>query len=131
MKPTRSRLPCLHVAAAAALAFLAGTSARADYPSAVLADGPLTYYRFSETGVAPLPLPVATNYGTVGASGNAAPFSLLHDSPIVMGDSGPLTADSSETAYTFPQPVENGNVNSLQVPWQNTFALDVSWPLTI
>jgi len=37
----------LALAAAGVCILMAGLTARADYPSAVLADGPLTYHRFS------------------------------------------------------------------------------------
>src|SRR5437764_12813284 len=45
---------------------LAGPVARADYKSAVLADGPLAYYRLNDAA----PADIATNNGSLGASGN-------------------------------------------------------------
>jgi hypothetical protein len=53
--------------AAATLLLMAGLSAGATYPSAVLADHPLGYWRFSETPVV-TPDPVANNLGTAGTN---------------------------------------------------------------
>src|SRR5262245_58703950 len=39
----------------------------ADYPSTVLADGPIAYYRFSDTLVG-VPAPIAHNSGSLGTS---------------------------------------------------------------
>ena len=69
--------------AAASLAFLAVTTARADYPSAVFADGPLTYHRFNETGVVSMQYPLATNIGTLGASVNGADYSTDPSGPAI------------------------------------------------
>ncbi|HVM48657.1 MAG TPA: LamG-like jellyroll fold domain-containing protein [Candidatus Acidoferrum sp.] len=124
MKPTRLWPSGLRVALVASLVIMAGTSAHADssYKSAVLADGPLTYHRFSEANVVSVPYPVATNSGTLGAAANGTPTSFLLDDPILVGDPGALTTDPSETAYTFPGPAANGNLNTLEVPWQPTLA---------
>jgi hypothetical protein len=87
--------------AAVSLAFLAGMTARADYPSAVLADGPLTYYRFNETGQVSMPYPLATNLGTVGAAGNGTDTTRVTPLALTRGVPGPLN-DPSSKAMRFP-----------------------------
>jgi hypothetical protein len=84
--------------AAGVLAFMAGLTARADYPSVVLGDGPLTYHRFNETTVVPTPYPMATNLGTLGTVANGAD-AVAQDPGIVRGVAGVLPDD---TAYNFP-----------------------------
>src|ERR1035437_10077204 len=69
MKPT-PKIRSLTMVAAASLALMAGTTARADYPSAVLSDGPVGYYRFSEQSVTTSPLPAVANIGSVSTAGN-------------------------------------------------------------
>jgi hypothetical protein len=60
--------PALALCAGALL--LAGAPARADYPSEILSDSPVVYYRFDDN-VATGDLDWATNYGSLGAAGNA------------------------------------------------------------
>jgi hypothetical protein len=88
--------------AAASLALMAGTTARADYPSAVLADGPLTYHRFNETGVVSMPYPLATNIGTLGASVNGADYSTDPSGPAIGKGLAGALADPANTAFSFP-----------------------------
>jgi hypothetical protein len=62
----------LPLAAAGILTVTAALTARADYPSTILGDSPLTYYRFSETTVVPTPYYLrVTNGGGFTNSGSA------------------------------------------------------------
>src|ERR1039458_7780353 len=94
MKPTPTR-SLLAQAAAVALALMAGMTARADYPSTVLGDGPLTYLRFSETTVVPTPYPLATNLGTLGTVANGSD-AVAQDPGVVRGVAGALADRSAE-----------------------------------
>jgi hypothetical protein len=94
----------LCAAATAAALCSAGPSARADYPSQVLAFQPLTYWRFSETG--PFSF-TATNLGTLGAAANG-----VYSDPTAMeGQPGALVG-SSDTAAAF-----NGSYEKIDVPF--------------
>ncbi len=115
MKPTSIRHH-LALAAAGVLALTAGLSALADYPSSVLADGPLTYYRFSEAAVVPTPYPLATNIGTLGAVANGAD-AVAQDPGVVRGVSGAL-ADPDNTAYNFP----GGTNTAVVIPYNAVLA---------
>jgi hypothetical protein len=113
MKPTCIR-NLLSLAAVGALALLAGMTARADYPSVVLGDGPLTYHRFSETTVVPTPYPMATNLGTLGAAANGAD-AVAQDPGVIRGVSGVLSGD---TAYNFP----GGTNTAVVIPYNAVLA---------
>src|ERR1035438_9348662 len=89
MKPT-TKIRSLTMVAAASLAFLAGTTARADYPSAVLNDGPVGYYRFSEQSVTTSPLPAVANIGSVSPAGNGAITGPNYEPTVVGGVAGAL-----------------------------------------
>ena len=102
--------------AAASLAFLAGTTVRADYPFAVLADGPLTYHRFNETGQVSMAYPQATNSGTLGAAIDGADYS-TGGPGIVKGVAGAL-ADPNNTAYSFP----GANDTAVYIPYDPVLA---------
>jgi hypothetical protein len=54
-----------------ALALLGSADARAGYQSAVLGDGPVTYHRFSESGITGASYPTFANSGTNGTADNA------------------------------------------------------------
>ena len=91
-------------AVAAAVLWGAGLTARADYPSEVLALQPLTYWRFSETG----PFNVtATNVGTLGAVDNG----VYNDPTYSEGQPGALVG-SSDTAARF-----DGATSKIDVPF--------------
>lgn len=99
-----------------ALALTGGLlAAKADYPSEVLADGPLAYYRLNENVTTPT-FDVATNAGSVGALGNGTYASTTH------GAAGAIVAQPGNTAVTFP------GAGSLSVPYQA--ALNVAGPFT-
>ena len=115
MKPTCIRTSVL-LSVLGALTLLAGMTAHADYTSAVLADGPLTYYRFSEATVVPTPYPLATNLGTLGAVANGSD-AVAQDPGIVRGVSGAL-ADPDNTAYNFP----GGTNTAVIVPYNAVLA---------
>jgi Concanavalin A-like lectin/glucanases superfamily len=67
MKPNSKYV--LRLGATVLLALTVGQKARADYPSAVVSQNPSIYYRLNET-IQPAPTPLATNLGSLGASGN-------------------------------------------------------------
>ena len=73
----------------AVVGLLAATPALADYPSTVLGDGPLLYWRLGETGSAPAN-PVAANLGFLGAAQNGA----FPGAPM-SGMPGPLVGDAT------------------------------------
>ena len=112
MKPT-TKIRSLTMVAAASLAFLAVTTARADYPSAVLNDSPVGYYRFSEQSVATAPLPAVANIGSVGTAGNGAILGPNYEPTVVGGMAGALLPDPTDTAFYFP----GGLVNTVSVPY--------------
>ena len=87
-----SHIYLLYCAAGAAL-LAADGSARADYPTTVLGDGPLAYYRFSETVTMPA-LSYASNLGSVGSAANGTFNGVLGGVP------GALSG-STDTATTF------------------------------
>jgi hypothetical protein len=103
MKPLDSTM-FARTAVAAVVLWGAGLTARADYPSEVLALQPLTYWRFSETG----PFNVtATNVGTLGAVDNGA----YSDPTYSQGQPGALFG-SSDTAARF-----DGTSSKIDVPF--------------
>ena len=61
----------------------------ADYPSAVLSDNPLVYYRLADTP----PVDVAKNSGSLGAVGNG-----IHGPGVVHRTAGALTANGNASA---------------------------------
>ena len=124
MKPSSIRYS-LALVAAGVLALLAGMTARADYQSAVLGDGPLTYYRFSETSVITLPYPMATNLGTVGPAGNGTDMARVGDLAMVRGVPGPLN-DPSSKAIWFPG---TGTDNRVHVDYNSIW--NTTGPFTV
>jgi hypothetical protein len=89
LHPTR----LVRTAMAAVVLWGAGATARADYPSEVLALQPLTYWRFNETGTFYF---TATNRGTLGPSANGT-----YSNPTYMqGQPGALFG-STDTAARF------------------------------
>jgi hypothetical protein len=118
MKPTPTRSLLAQVAAVA-LALMAGMTARADYPSTVLGDGPLTYLRFSETTVVPTPYPMATNLGTLGTAFNGSD-AVAQDPGIVRGVPGVLPGD---TAYDFP----GGTNTAVVIPYNAVLAQNAAF----
>src|ERR1035441_2523643 len=115
MKPSCIR-NLLSLGAIGALALLAGMTARADYPSTVLGDSPLTYHRFSETTVVPTPYPLATNLGTLGTVANGSD-AVAQDPGVVRGVAGAL-ADPNNTAYNFP----GGTNTAVAIPYNAVLA---------
>ena len=91
-------------AVAAAVLWGAGLTARADYPSEVLALQPLTYWRFSETGTFSF---AATNLGTLGTVDNG----VYNDPTYSKGQPGALIG-SSDTAARF-----DGATSKIDVPF--------------
>jgi len=90
-------------------------AAKADYPSEVLADGPLVYYRLNENVTTPT-YDVATNAGSLGATGNGRYASATH----LVG--GALVGQPGNTAVDFP------GVGNMSVPFQA--GLNVAGPFT-
>jgi hypothetical protein len=91
-------------AVAAAVLWGAGVTARADYPSEVLALQPLTYWRFNDTGTFSF---TATNLGTTGTNDNG----LYSDPTYMQGQPGALFG-SSDTAARF-----DGATSKIDVPF--------------
>ena len=107
--------PYLWACALGALALGAAVlPAQADYKSTVLADGPLAYYRFSETVTMPV-LSYATNIGSVGPAANGTFNGAFGGVP------GALVGNTN-TATTFG----NGNV---VIPY--SAAINPSGPFTV
>ncbi len=125
MKRTCSWSFPLPVAAAALLTFLVGGSARADYASAVLGDGPLTYHRFSEASVVTMPYPLATNIGTLGAVANAPDYTTAPPDPAIGKGLPGALADANNTAFRFP----GKNATAVVVPYNAELA--PSGPFTV
>ncbi len=105
MKIIAQKSLCLSLAA---LALCAATwTARADYAAEVLAQQPLTYWRFSEAAPFTWPDNVATNLGTEGATANGA----YSDQYAAKGAPGAL-AGSTDTAAAF-----SGTLSKIDVPF--------------
>jgi hypothetical protein len=98
---------------------LTGTTARADYSSAVLGDGPLSYHRFNETIVVPTPYPMATNLGTLGTAFNGSD-AVAQDPGIIRGAPGILPSD---TAYNFP----GGTNTAIVIPYNAVLAANAAF----
>ncbi len=86
---------------AAAAGILASASARADYPSTVLGDGPVAYFRLNETGVLPT-LDQAANLGSLGALGTG-----LYSGTAIHPVAGALAGETTTAARFFG---DNGRV---------------------
>src|SRR5688572_6725152 len=100
-KPFISTLRILSVLAAFAGVSQTSQAAEGGYAGAVLADGPVAYFRFSDT------LPVATNSGSLGAAangtynGDAAPGAQAPRSPAFYGFEADNTALQLDGAGDF------------------------------
>jgi len=92
----RLQLPLLLTAACSQFLTIA---IAADYPSAVLADGPLAYYRL---GDAAAPLPAARNAGSLGAAGNGTHVNVLH------GNGGAIAGSANGSTYYTEYPGQGG-----------------------
>jgi hypothetical protein len=99
---------------AAALAFLAGPSAKADYSNSVMALNPVAYWPLNETNLPPDTVGPATavNLGTLGSSLNA-PFNNVD---VIHGYPGAL-ASTTDTANSF-----NGFNTRAQSPYTSDLA---------
>jgi hypothetical protein len=90
-------------------------AAKGDYPSEVLADGPLVYYRLNESVTTPT-FDTAANSGSLGAAGNGLYNSATH---LV---AGAIVAQPGNAAVDFPA------VGNVSVPFQA--GLNVAGPFT-
>lgn len=90
-------------------------AAKADYPSEVVADGPLVYYRLNESVTTPT-FDTAINSGSLGAAGNGVYNSATH---LV---AGAIVAQPGNAAVDFPA------VGNVSVPFQA--GLNVAGPFT-
>lgn len=81
--------------------------AGADYPSTVLSQSPVGYWRLNET-IAPSPIPAAPNLGSVGAAGDGA-----YLGGILRGLPGALPGDASDKA------IQNSDTAArVQIPYR-------------
>ena len=108
------KMKSLMGAASVILALSAGPTARADYSSTVNSFGPVGYWPLNETNAPPSN--VATNLGTLGATGNGA-----YGGGITNGIAGALVG-SSDTAASF------SGTGGLTVPYNA--ALTINKPFT-
>ncbi len=112
----------LAVSTVALVGLLAGHTAHADYASTVLADGPAAYFRLNDNAVTPPP-PVATNLGSLGATGNGA-YSGSYLKPV----EGAMAGDTA-VGFSNPGSTTVAYVGSVNVP--NHPALNPSGGFTI
>lgn len=105
---------------AACLALGAGLTARADYQSTVVSQGPIGYYRLGET-VQPPASVVAANIGSVGTDGTGE-FML----DVIRGVPGAIVGEAANTAVRFPGVVDG---NRVRIPY--TAEWNSSGPFTI
>jgi hypothetical protein len=131
MKIPSNRLPCLLLAGAAALATSLTFSARADYPSTVVSQGPAGYWRLNDT-VQPPVLPIdATNRGSLGSAGNGSLLAGTSDALLpIRGQPGALTG-SADTSYLFSNPSWSVGDFSSHVDVPNNPALNPNGPFTV
>ena len=89
----------------------------ADYPSTVISQGPVGYWRLNETTPPLVPEIVATNIGGLGAAGNG-----VYTNGAVKGASGALPGDPTNTGAYFPGLINNGN--RVRIPYQPEWNLN-------
>ncbi len=82
----------------------------ADYPNAILADGPVAYYRFGESVTAPV-FDYATNSGTFGASALSKYIRVGHSA------AGALVGEPGNRSVSIPN-LNNGASCRVRVPYQ-------------
>lgn len=75
-------------------------TAKADYPSEVLADGPLVYYRLNETITTPT-FDTITNAGLLGSSGNGV-YAATVSHPVTGAIAGNSAASANGTILSVP-----------------------------
>ena len=96
-------------AGAVLLGCCATLSTRADYQSTVLSQGPVGYWRLSET-VRPVAPPIlATNIGSVGAAANGDYLDAVRGAL-----PGSIVSEPANPAVFFPAAVDG---NRVQIPW--------------
>jgi hypothetical protein len=96
-----------------------------DYRATVLADGPVSYHRFNETGVVTFPNPyVAANLGTLGAAANGAAATADTSGSIVRAQPGAL-ADPANSALKF----SGTGTNRVLVPYKS--AWNINGPFSV
>jgi hypothetical protein len=89
------------------------------YVALVSAQLPVSYLRFSETGVAAIPCPfLATNLGTLGAIANGAPLATNYGvSTTVLGLQPGALSNPLGTSFLFPNNLTNPIVVSYRPEW--------------
>ena len=116
----------LHIqhALAGALAILAAATlpALADYPSTVLSQGPVGYWRLNETTPPPAPPILATNIGSVGAAGDG-----LYSNANRGVQPGAIVSEPTEGAVGFNGIA--GSTNRVRIPFASQW--NPSGPLTV
>jgi len=106
--------------AAANVLFIAIPVTAADYPAAVLADGPQAYYRLGDTNA---PLPAARNAGSLGAAGAGSHFNVLH------GDRGAIVGSANGSTFYTEYPGQGGARTT--VPFTSAINPPAGQPFTI
>src|SRR5439155_2829112 len=106
------------------LAWSAGLAARADFPTTVLSQGPVGYWRLNETAQPPPPRPAA-NVGSLGTTGDGQ--YLFGPRP---GEPGALTGSSATSVRFFNPNLDAGFGGSkVEVPFNST--LNPSGPFSV
>ncbi len=106
------------------LAFNAGLAVRADYPTTVLSQGPLGYWRLSETTRPSAPQP-AVNIGNLGTAGNGQ---YLYDA--TRGEPGAIVGSSDPSVRFFNPNLDVAYAGSkVEVPYNA--ALNPNGPFTV
>jgi hypothetical protein len=131
MKIPSNRPAGLRFAGAVWLATLLAFSARADYPSTVVSQGPAGYWRLNDTAQPPV-LPIdATNRGSLGSAGNGSLLAGTSDGLLpIRGQPGALTG-SADTSYLFSNPSWSVGDFSSHVDVANIPALNPNGPFTV
>src|SRR5579862_1364053 len=112
----------LSISAGTAIFVIAGAmTSRADYPTTVLSQGPVGYWRLNETTLPPVLPILATNVGSAGASGNGTYISAIRGvTP------GAIVSEPTSAAVRFPGLTDG---NRVSIPFASQW--NPSGPFTV
>jgi hypothetical protein len=96
--------------------FLSGGPAKADYPSTILADGPIAYYRLGETG------------GLIGADSSGNGLGGIYYEGVTFGTPGAIAGDSNP-AVTFDG--TSGHLRVLSTVGDGDFSIELWMNTTV